>query len=388
MRGRKPLAIGQHGNVSTSGSGDKVLASCYYRDIDGVTRRVRAVGTSTAGAKANLQIKLKARRLVGGEELGPESKLSELAEAWFKTVNQSQSTKDAYRYYLDKHIIPSIGKVRVREATTARLDTFLRESAAKGSAVGKQCRVVLSLMFGLASRYDIVPVNPVTDTKLPSVKRQKVKALTIEQIFELRSDVAEWATGKPNRAVMLDAVDLFISTGLRPGELLALRFSDIDLERHLLAVTGTIKRDSKNGLHRQEWPKTENGFRILTLPSFAVEVLRRRSAAATSELVFPNRNGEPIEPANFRRTWREVRGEKWVQVEPRSFRRAVATLIERESGSVVASQQLGHSSDAVTRKHYIERSVVAPDSSRALERFVTRADDEVVNRHQNYSASE
>lgn len=86
-------------------------------------------------------------------------------------------------------------------------------------------------------------------------------------------------------------------------------------------------------------------------------------------MLFPNRNGDLLEPANFRRTWREVRGEKWTEVEPRSFRKAVATLIEREAGSLVASQQLGHASDAVTRKHYIERSNVAPDSTLALEKF-------------------
>ncbi|SDP53374.1 hypothetical protein SAMN04487914_11581 [Arthrobacter sp. ok909] len=79
-----------------------------------------------------------------------------------------------------------------------------------------------------------------------------------------------------------------------------------------------------------------------------------------------------MEPANFRRLWREARGKEWEGVKPSSFRKAVATLIERESGSLIASRQLGHSSDAITKKHYIERNRNAPDSSLILEQLNSR----------------
>ena len=116
--------------------------------------------------------------------------------------------------------------------------------------------------------------------------------------------------------------------------------------------------------------KTEAGRRVLTLPDFAVSMLRRRRLSVGSDLVFPNRNGDPMEPANFRRTWREARGEKWAEVEPRAFRRAVATLITREKDSMAAAAQLGHrGGDSVTWKHYIERETLAPDSSATLGKF-------------------
>jgi integrase len=94
--------------------------------------------------------------------------------------------------------------------------------------------------------------------------------------------------------------------------------------------------------------------------------------AGGNDLVFANRNGTPLEPANFRRLWREARGEDWAAVKPSSFRKAVATLIERESGSLIASRQLGHSSDAITKKHYIEKNRHAPDSSHILEQMHQR----------------
>ncbi|MDQ0735300.1 site-specific integrase [Arthrobacter agilis] len=369
MRGRPRLPVGEYGKITVVGEKPKYVARCWFRDLDGVGRYVTAQGPAKASAVQALKDKVSQRRLIGGAEILPETRVSVLAEAWFTTLDQSQGTKDTYRHILDRHILKQLGNLQIREATTARLDTFLRDAAKKGPSVGKSCRVVLSMMFGLASRYDAVPANPVTDTKLARVERKKVTALSVAEVGELRRDVAAWAAQRASRAVMLDVVDLFVATGLRPGELLGIRFADVDLRNGTLSVTGTVKRDSVSGLHRQPYPKTESGVRTLALPDFAVSMLRRRKLAGTSDLVFPARDGGPWEPSNFRRMWREVRGEKWEHVEPRAFRKAVATLIERESGSLVASQQLGHSSDAVTRKHYIEANHVAPDSRGALEQF-------------------
>lgn len=128
-----------------------------------------------------------------------------------------------------------------------------------------------------------------------------VPALTVEEVQQLRLRSAQWASEKPGRAAALDAMDMFLATGLRPGELLSLQFSDVDFRSGTIAVTGTVKRDSVKGLHRQAFPKSESGKRVLTLPLFGVELLRRRKVTVAGDLVFPNRNGDPMEPANFRR---------------------------------------------------------------------------------------
>jgi len=232
--------------------------------------------------------------------------------------------------------------------------------------------VVLSLMMGLAVRYDIIDQNPVREVMMASSDKKRVSALAPEQVEELRFHINDWAAGKSHRGATVDAMEIFLATGLRPGELLALQFSDIDFRAGTIAVTGTVKRDSVNGLHRQAFPKSESGKRVLRLPMFGIEILLRRKAKAKGDLVFPNRNGDPMEPANFRRLWREARGEGWAYVKPSSFRKAVATMIEREAGSLVASQQLGHGSDAITKKFYIERNQHAPDSSLILEQWNQR----------------
>ena len=70
-----------------------------------------------------------------------------------------------------------------------------------------------------------------------------------------------------------------------------------------------------------------------------------------------------MEPANFRRLWRDIRGEAWAHVQPRSFRTAVATLVAREAGSQAAADQLGHSSTVITEKHYIARDSAPVDNT-------------------------
>jgi integrase len=337
-----------------------------------VTRRVSAQGTSRAAADTALKEKLKARTHLGGLELTRDSTIKELSERWLPTLTQSQATQDSYRQKVERYVLPGMGAWRLWEATTGRCEAFLRTLQATAPSMASQSRVVLSLMMGLAVRYDIIDQNPVREVMMQAVEKRRVSALTVEEVQQLRLHIATWAGEKSGRAATLDAMDMFLATGLRPGELLSLQFSDVDFRAGTIAVTGTVKRDSVNGLHRQAFPKSESGKRVLTLPLFGVELLRRRKVTVSGDLVFPNRNGDPMEPANFRRLWREARGDVWEAVKPSSFRKAVATLIERESGSLIASRQLGHSSDAITKKHYIERNRNAPDSSLILEQLNQR----------------
>jgi len=374
MRGRAPLPIGTSGQVSYSGPKGKITALTRFRDFDGVTRRVSAQGSSRASADAALKEKLKARTHLGGLELTRDSTIKELSERWLPTLTQSQSTQDSYRQKVERYIIPGMGAWRLWEATTGRCEAFLRTLQQSAPSMASQSRVVLSLMLGLAVRFDIIEQNPVREVMMAAGEKRKVSALAPEDLHELRMHIERWAKEKPGRSATADAMMMFMATGLRPGELLALQFSDVDWSAGTIAVTGTVKRDSVNGLHRQAFPKSESGKRVLTLPLFGIETLRRRKSKAKGvDLVFPNRDGNPIEPANFRRLWREARGDgAWAEVKPSAFRKAVATVIERESGSLIASRQLGHSSDAVTKKHYIERNQHAPDSSHILEQLYQR----------------
>lgn len=370
--GRPPLRPGEHGTIHTQmirrGSW---VATARFRDLDGITRRVRAGGASKQGSVAALQDKLKSRRISGGR-IEAETTVRDLAGMWIDQKDANQSTLDAYRRTLATVVVPRIGSMTLNKISTGSIDLFLE--GVEAISERKRSRTVLSQMFSLAVRWDAITVNPVRDALPIQAAKEPTKALSVADLMELRADVLAWALEHPRQAWMRDAVEVFVGTGYRPGELLGLQWDNllhvpatvsVDGEtvvedRLACTVSGTVKRDSVNGLHRQAKPKSAAGERATVLPLFAVDALDRVRASADlptgGRLIFPARGGGPMEPANFRRLWREVRGEKWAHVQPRSFRTAVATLIARSAGSQAAADQLGHASDEITKKHYIEKN--------------------------------
>lgn len=397
--GRPIGRIGGRGSVTVielpSG---KYQARVRFRDFDGVTRLVSAHGKSRKAATIALDEKLAKRSRLGGADLDGESTVNELAEVWFESVTESPGTKDTYRGLLDSHIKPRLGENRLREVTTGRVEKFVNDVSkpvtkqveakngrmmnvkSGGPTAANMSRTVLGLMFAMAVRHDAVQSNPVREARRAVVERKKVRALTPEEFVALRQNIVDWqgsGTMGPRKSKdLIDKVDMFVATGLRPGELLALLWEDVNFDASpvTIAVTGTIKRTSVSGLHRQAFPKSESGERELPLPQFAVRILARRKLANDPTqnpmgLIFPSKVGGVLDPGNFRRQWVEARGPEFDWVRLGGFRKAVATLIEREADSVVASRQLGHSSDAVTRRYYIARDHMAPDSTHILDQF-------------------
>lgn len=396
---RPPLPIGERGNIKRTQLADgSWQALCRYRDADGQTRRVKAVGRSGQKAENALLAALKRRQRRGAGTVTPETTVKALSEVWFPTVKKSPGTRDTYRQQLDVHILPRLHKVRLREISTGSVEAFLSAVAAGqtktitsrggktrvtrigGPGAAKSCRTVLALMLSMAVRYDAIPANPVRETTTPAGPRTPARALTVEGFRQLRANVVSWQDagrlGPCRSQDLVDKVDMMIATGARPGEVLAFRWADVrlDVMPPTVEVSGTVRRTSERGLHRQEYPKSVAGGRVIALPAFAVKMLAARKLAQDPEsnpagLVFPSLTGGVIEPGNLRRQWVAARGEEYGWVKPSSFRKTVATLIEREVDSLVASKQLGHTSDRVTLAHYIERDRVVPDSTAILERF-------------------
>ncbi|MEU2176350.1 site-specific integrase [Nocardia sp. NPDC019219] len=406
---RQALAIGTYGKISCKQqSNGSWRATTRYRDDDGETRTVQAFGPTKAKAEGNLKDKLKDRNPGQDKAITRETKLAELADLWLNELEyEKRTTPQTIELYRDEidistdkrakkdtiKIKSALGGVRVREATTSRLDRHLKKVAEVGAWKARIHRVILSGMMGLAVRHDAITQNPVREVARIHQKREKPRAADIETLTALREQLRVWQSGAeidgtpayvsgPKRSRMiLDIADVLLGTGVRPGEVLAIRWCDLDLAAEVPRVTicGTIIRlkgtGEGKGLIRQEWTKTDAGYRSIALPKFAVDTLMRRKLDATPnklDLVFPNRNGDIYDPHNFRRTWREARGTTFAWVTPKTFRKSVATLIANEHSAEGAASQLGHADDGATaRKHYIDKPHEAPDFTAILDRHAS-----------------
>lgn len=146
---------------------------------------------------------------------------------------------------------------------------------------------------------------------------------------------------------------------------------DLAAERPTVTICGTIVFVRGKGYFRQDWPKSAAGHRTMVIPSFAVGMLMARKLTAVDNplnAIFASRVGTWLSPHNVRRQWRQARadtGLTWVT--PHTFRKTVATVIDGEADAKTAAAQLGQSSEEITKKHYIAKPAVAPDSSDILE---------------------
>ncbi|MFC3243141.1 hypothetical protein ACFOJ6_13170 [Gordonia humi] len=160
---RPPLDIGTYGKITRTQLDETTWqAETRYRDHDGTTRKVRARGTTGAKAEAALKKKLVDRNhQAGGDTLTLDSTIGDLCALWLQDVDASgraQATKDYYRRIVDRTILPGLNEVRLREATTGRIDRFLR--AIPKPSTARDARVALKQAFALAARYDAPPVQP------------------------------------------------------------------------------------------------------------------------------------------------------------------------------------------------------------------------------------
>lgn len=391
MSGKPRTGIGTFGTISTtvlpSGA---VQATTRFRDWDGRLRRVTATAATRAKAEAALRAKLVERDRFAdtGEAVTPDTEFSKLAALWLEEIEidprLAYGTKALYATELRTLLLPTWEHLTVREITTGRLERFLKVQAAASYSKAKHSRVLLNLIMKFAMRHGALGHNPLAGTSPLHKPRVAPKGLTMDELARIRTAVRDLRTGeslpgpKPD-GQLRDIIEVMLGTSARIGEALALRKCDVDMTANppIVHIRGTVVVRTGTGVVRQDWPKTHTSDRIVAIPQFAAEVIRRRLALTAEgdpkHLLFFTKRGTPITPYNARRTFRQVlelAGLAGHGIKPHSFRKTIATLISEELDDETAAEMLGHSGTAVTREHYIERKQKPnPETARILDRL-------------------
>jgi integrase len=265
-------------------------------------------------------------------------------------------------------VVPAVGGLTLREIGVARCDALIQQLGCRSYSAAKRAKTVLRLAFALAVRHEVLPRNPVDNVSRLRKPKRTPDALTPAQVNAIRAVIRVWehSTGRsgPNPDGQLgQIVEVMLGTSARIGEVLAIRRADVDATTMppTLRVAGTIVSHRGQPTRRQDHPKTDRSNRVIALPSFAAEALRRRLAVMTDHdpdaLVFTSREGTPLTTANVRRQLRRVLGEGGISgVHPHMFRRTVATIINEQASLNLAAELLGHTDPKVTVEHYIARN--------------------------------
>lgn len=398
---RQRLMVGTYGEISCfrlkSGSWQ---ARARYCDVDGVVRQYRKNGETKTKARANLKaFFVEHTGTFGDGALAPDDTVQDLLDLWFKKMEQADGgpraeTLGYYRSHVRWILDPDktehpLGAYQLRHVRPVIIQAAL-DSAGVSPDLRKRIRSVLVRAFNMAIFHEAINGNPATAVPSVPVPRNKRKPVPVKDLDAVRAAIREWANAEkrngPKSVDLPDIVEMLIATGMRIGELLALRWSDIELtpppERRdddgwfpWLMVNGQITSKGK----RVDYGKTHAAIRPIALPDWAAALLRRRKVAQTPndfDAVFITRNGTWHFPTNVQgRLWHIRHLSDYADlaalqdVSPHSFRRTVATEIDEVYDAEAAMNQLGHTSKVVTERHYINRRLVVPDYRAATDRL-------------------
>ncbi len=206
---------------------------------------------------------------------GPQRTVKDYLEQWLEEVQKERvrtSTYVRYKKLINLYIVPVIGHVRLQKLTPQQLQSLYSKKLKEGLAT-KTVHAVHSLLHSAldnAVRWNLVSRNVTTAVTPPRIQKREGVSLTLEQIKKLLDTV------RGDRLEML--IILALMTGMRRGEMLALRWPDVDFEKHSIQVRRTVDFINGYGYVENE-PKTEKGKRIIQIPSFVLERLKLHRVA-------------------------------------------------------------------------------------------------------------
>ena len=188
-----------------------------------------------------------------------------------EAVAISAKTAERYGQLIERQIIPHLGAMTLQRVRAADVVSWhaklLREGRHDGDplsarTVGHAHRVFRKALAD-ACRRELLTRNPASLVQPPKFDTEEMKILSAEQVRGVLSGLKDTSIFGP--------VVLLLSTGMRRGELMALRWGDVDLDGAKLRVERSVEKTKVHGL-REKAPKTRHGRRTISLPAIAVEV--------------------------------------------------------------------------------------------------------------------
>ena len=332
---------------------DPETGKAIYRNVLGRTQAEARAKLKQAIEEAKRVDPVKAKKYTVGEWM----------DVWFENyakVKVRPSSHQTYRGYIDNHIKPNIGKIPLGKLTSLDLQKFYKKLLSSGRVerieskkqskglspkTVRNLHQIIASAMKLAKEQKLIVTDPTDGCALPKVEHREMKTLPVEQLASFLREAKE--------SGVFELYYVELATGLRRGELLGLKWEDLDLDRGNLRVKRQVARI--NGEVVEAPLKTKNAYRTLPLARDTVDVLnQQKKKVGSCPWVFPGSTGGPMSPDSvLHMLHRVLKRAGLPRVRFHDLRHTFATLALQNGVDVkTVSGMLGHYSAGFTLDTY------------------------------------
>lgn len=280
---------------------------------------------------------------------------SDVLEAWLAEHRMRIMESTAYNY--ERAIIPikeHFDGVRIKEVSAGMIFEYITQLKHEISPTSTRlyCKV-MQMSLNYAIKYGYIYYNPTNDVTLPKKARAEIKPFEESEIpLLMAADGPEWVK---------HGITIAFRTGMRPGEIYGLKWSDIFFEQQFISVQRAISRAKSRNMLKET--KTEAGVRRIDIDSKLIEYLHKMRKDTEGDFVFSDARGGYKVPWNISKHLKRMCKE--IGIEPRNFyslRHTHATvLLAHGVHPKIVQERLGHSDIRITMEIY---SHVSPTMQR------------------------
>jgi integrase len=290
----------------------------------------------------------------------------------------SVETRYTNNGHLKNHIIPEMGHIPLQKINVIHIENFIKTLQKKDIADGTVKKIfnLVQTSFKAAMKKELISKNPfdlLDKGSKPRNSKPKIEYWTTEEVKDFFSKLE-------HRQKILFILAIY--TGMRRGEMLGLRWKDIDFETSQIRISQTLKH--LQGI--KEGVKTDSGYRSITVSPFVIAELKKHRAMILQEqlaanegeyydqnLVICQKNGNPVSSSNFHKFWMGILDKTGMRkIRFHDLRHTCASLLF--SAGVhpkVVQEQLGHSSIKITLDIYSHMMPnMQADAAKALEKML------------------
>jgi len=280
-------------------------------------------------------------------------------------LSLAEQTLHRYNEIVQKHLVPNLGDIELQKLTANDIRTYYAEAIKSGRRNGNgglskrtvlQHHHVLHKILEQAVEDDIIASNPAIKKLAPKLDADCKMHVITPQEAEVMLKIA-------STCKYLDCINFALQTGMRRGEILAVKWGDLDMQRSVLSVSKSLTQI--NGEISEKTTKTRSGRRTIDLMTTTIDLLKKIKAEQAqnrlflgdaynnNDYVFCEANGDCLHPESLTRSFMHYAGKAGLDLTFHDLRHCHASwLLAAGVHSKIVSERLGHCSIQITMDLY------------------------------------